>query len=67
MSGVERVADCVFSDALHQRQVRIYRPAKPSTQSGRAGTRHWRVDFDLLQESGHWESPLMGWAATYVC
>lgn len=53
-------------DSLHQRVVRIYQPAKPATMSGRAGTKHWRVDFDVLQGSGRWESPLMGWASTYV-
>ncbi|WFC95632.1 ndufs4 NADH dehydrogenase Fe-S protein subunit [Malassezia brasiliensis] len=51
-------------NSLHQRVVRIYQPAKPATMSGRAGTKHWRVDFDVLQGSGRWESPLMGWAST---
>lgn len=46
--------------------MRIYQPAKPATMSGKAGTRDWRVDFDILQGSGRWESPLMGWASTYV-
>lgn len=53
-------------DSLHQRTVRIYQPSKPATQSGKAGTRDWRLDFDILQGSGRWESPLMGWASTYV-
>ena len=26
----------------------------------------WRVEFEVLQGSGRWESPLMGWASTYV-
>ncbi|WFD00892.1 ndufs4 NADH dehydrogenase Fe-S protein subunit [Malassezia yamatoensis] len=51
-------------NSLHQRVVRIYQPAKPATMSGRAGTKHWRVDFDVLPGSGRWESPLMGWAST---
>merc|ERR1712130_296394 len=57
----------IVSDApnsLHQRTVRIYQPSKPATQSGKAGTRDWRLDFDILQGSGRWESPLMGWAST---
>ncbi|KAL4402929.1 Ndufs4 NADH dehydrogenase Fe-S protein subunit [Malassezia pachydermatis] len=57
----------IVSDApnsLHQRTVRIYQPAKPATSSGKAGTKDWRVDFDILQGSGRWESPLMGWAST---
>lgn len=65
----EPTAASVVSDApnsLHQRYVRIFQPAKPATQSGRAGTRDWRVEFELLQGSGRWESPLMGWASTYV-
>lgn len=53
-------------DSLHQRMVRIFQPAKPATSSGKAGTKDWRVDFDILQGSGRWESPLMGWASTYV-
>lgn len=51
-------------NSLHQRTVRIYQPSKPATQSGKAGTRDWRLDFDILQGSGRWESPLMGWAST---
>ena len=65
----EPTAASVVSDApnsLHQRYVRIFQPAKPATQSGRAGTRDWRVEFEVLQGSGRWESPLMGWASTYV-
>lgn len=46
--------------------VRVFQPAKSATTSGKAGTRDWRVDFDVLQGSGRWESPLMGWASTYV-
>ncbi|WFD17458.1 ndufs4 NADH dehydrogenase Fe-S protein subunit [Malassezia arunalokei] len=63
----EPTAASVVSDApnsLHQRYVRIFQPAKPATQSGRAGTRDWRVEFEVLQGSGRWESPLMGWAST---
>ncbi|WFD18655.1 hypothetical protein MCAP1_000862 [Malassezia caprae] len=70
---VSRIGDpapvSLVSDApesLHQRSVRIYQPAKPATMSGKAGTKDWRVDFDILQGSGRWESPLMGWASTYV-
>lgn len=35
-------------------------------QSGKAGYNHWRIDWDVLQGSGRWENPLMGWASTYV-
>ncbi|WFD32182.1 ndufs4 NADH dehydrogenase Fe-S protein subunit [Malassezia sp. CBS 17886] len=68
---VDRIGEpapmAIVSDApksLHQRTVRIYRPAKSANSSGRAGTMYWQVDFDVLQESGRWESPLMGWAST---
>lgn len=35
-------------EALTERSVRIFSPSKPATQSGRNGTRHWRIDFDIL-------------------
>lgn len=49
---------------LRQRSVRIFKPSKTSNSSGKAGTGHWRVDFDVLQGSARWENPLMGWAST---
>lgn len=57
----------VVSDAppeLAQRPVRIFRPNKSATTSGKAGTATWRVDWDILQGSGRWENPLMGWASS---
>lgn len=57
----------VVSDAppeLAQRPVRIFRPNKAATTSGKAGTATWRVDWDILQGSGRWENPLMGWASS---
>lgn len=57
----------IISDAppeLHQRSVRIFKPAKTANSSGRAGTNHWRVDWDILQGSARWENPLMGWASS---
>lgn len=42
--------------------VRVYRPCRPATQSGMAGTRQWLLEFDsadpLLPE------PLMGWTSS---
>lgn len=35
-------------------------------QSGGAKTESWRIDFDILQGSGRWENPLMGWASSCV-
>ncbi|KAI9228164.1 MAG: ETC complex I subunit conserved region-domain-containing protein, partial [Piptocephalis tieghemiana] len=46
------------------RKVRIFQPAKNVMQSGINGTRHWRLDFDVLPGSNRWENPLMGWAST---
>lgn len=53
-----------ISAALHYRQVRIYQPTKTTMQSGKAGTDHWRIDFDVLQGGGRWENGLMGWASS---
>ncbi|KAL1936536.1 hypothetical protein VTP01DRAFT_670 [Rhizomucor pusillus] len=47
-----------------ERSVRIFSPSKPATQSGRHGTRHWRIDFDILEDGNRWENPLMGWASS---
>ncbi|SAM68404.1 probable NADH-ubiquinone oxidoreductase 21 kDa subunit, mitochondrial precursor [Ustilago sp. UG-2017a] len=59
-------ADLVSSapEELHQRTVRIFRPTKTANSSGKAGTKVWRVDFDILQGSARWENPLMGWASS---
>lgn len=53
-------------NSLHQRFVRVFQQSKPATQSGKGGTNEWRVEFEVLQGSGRWESPLMGWGSTYV-
>ncbi|KAE8220631.1 hypothetical protein CF319_g5870 [Tilletia indica] len=50
--------------ALQHRTVRIFKPAKTSNSSGKAGTAFWKVDFDILQGSARWENPLMGWASS---
>ncbi|KAI1818472.1 putative NADH-ubiquinone oxidoreductase 18 kDa subunit [Poronia punctata] len=49
---------------LQARTVRIYQPSKPATQSGNWGTRHWRMDWDVLAKGHRWENPLMGWQAS---
>jgi NADH dehydrogenase (ubiquinone) Fe-S protein 4 len=43
---------------------RIYRPAKPATQSGTWHAHHWRMDWDILQKGHRWENPLMGWQSS---
>ncbi|PWZ02505.1 putative NADH-ubiquinone oxidoreductase 21 kDa subunit mitochondrial precursor [Testicularia cyperi] len=63
----QAVAADLISDApreLNQRTVRIFRPAKTANSSGKAGTKSWRVDWDILQGSARWENPLMGWASS---
>ncbi|KAI9307968.1 ETC complex I subunit conserved region-domain-containing protein [Cunninghamella echinulata] len=51
-------------EALSERSVRIFSPTKPATQSGKNGTRHWRIDFDILEDGNRWENPLIGWASS---
>jgi len=49
---------------LQARTVRIYRPAKPASQSGTWHSHHWRMDWDILQRGHRWENPLMGWQSS---
>ncbi|KAM3578552.1 ndufs4 NADH dehydrogenase Fe-S protein subunit [Umbelopsis sp. WA50703] len=49
---------------LRERTVRIYRPAKTATQSGKQGAKLWKIDFDILPDGARWENPLMGWASS---
>jgi hypothetical protein len=41
---------------------RIYRPAKTAMQSGKANTRHWRLEFEPA--SALTIDPLMGWTSS---
>merc|ERR1711953_1391705 len=43
------------------RVVRIYKPAKNAMQSGTAGIKRWKIEFDNQQR---WENNLMGWASS---
>ena len=43
---------------------RIFRSAKPATQSGTWHSHHWRMDWDILQKGHRWENPLMGWQSS---
>ncbi|KAH8172575.1 ETC complex I subunit conserved region domain-containing protein [Sarocladium implicatum] len=49
---------------LQARTVRIYKEAKPATQSGDFRGKHWRMDWDVLAKGHRWENPLMGWQSS---
>jgi hypothetical protein len=40
-------------------QARIYQPSKTAMQSGKAGTRKWRLEYE--QATPRHPEPLMGW------
>ncbi|XP_023321360.1 NADH dehydrogenase [ubiquinone] iron-sulfur protein 4, mitochondrial [Eurytemora carolleeae] len=44
-----------------ERTVRIYKPAKNAMQSGTAGIKRWRIEFDTRER---WENNLMGWSSS---
>ncbi|KAH7322951.1 ETC complex I subunit conserved region-domain-containing protein [Stachybotrys elegans] len=49
---------------LQARTVRIYKEAKPATQSGDFRGEKWRMDWDILSKGHRWENPLMGWQSS---
>ncbi|KAK2070569.1 hypothetical protein P8C59_005054 [Phyllachora maydis] len=49
---------------LQARTVRIYKPAKPATQSGTWHGSKWRMDWDVLGKGHRWENPLTGWQSS---
>ncbi|KAL4246624.1 NADH dehydrogenase [ubiquinone] iron-sulfur protein 4, mitochondrial [Abortiporus biennis] len=49
---------------LRHRAVRIFQPARSTTQSGTGKSHRWRIDWEILQGAGRWENPLMGWASS---
>lgn len=51
----------VPEEHIKERYVRIFRPAKNPMQSGTAGVRRWRIEFDTRER---WENNLMGWASS---
>eukprot|EP00088_Acartia_fossae_P039072 TRINITY_DN40650_c0_g1_i1.p1 TRINITY_DN40650_c0_g1~~TRINITY_DN40650_c0_g1_i1.p1 ORF type:complete len:186 (-),score=45.44 TRINITY_DN40650_c0_g1_i1:86-643(-) len=44
-----------------ERTVRIFKPAKNAMQSGTAGIKRWKIEFDTRER---WENNLMGWSST---
>lgn len=51
-------------EAAINRIVKIYKPAKPATQSSNNDGSTWRLDFDIIGKSNRWENDLMGWQGT---
>lgn len=49
---------------LQARTVRIYKPAKPATQSGDWKSKKWRMDWDVLPKGHRWENELIGWQSS---
>ncbi|KAK3996191.1 ETC complex I subunit conserved region-domain-containing protein [Cladorrhinum sp. PSN332] len=49
---------------LQARQVRIFKPSKPATQSGEWKSNSWRMDWDVLGKGHRWENHLMGWQSS---
>ncbi|XP_040575457.1 NADH dehydrogenase [ubiquinone] iron-sulfur protein 4, mitochondrial [Lepeophtheirus salmonis] len=50
-----------IQDHIKGRSVRVFRPAKSAMQSGTAGVRKWRLEFETRER---WENNLMGWASS---
>uniref|UniRef100_C1C1W3 NADH dehydrogenase [ubiquinone] iron-sulfur protein 4, mitochondrial n=1 Tax=Caligus clemensi TaxID=344056 RepID=C1C1W3_CALCM len=50
-----------IEDHIKGRSVRVFRPAKSAMQSGTAGVRKWRLEFETRER---WENNLMGWASS---
>ncbi|CAG8521683.1 9948_t:CDS:2 [Funneliformis mosseae] len=50
-------------EELQYRTVKIYKPTRTAMQSGEHNTKHWRINFDILEGGDRWENPLIGWAS----
>ena len=62
VDAVEDISVVTGMPAEHkERTVRIYKPAKSAMQSGSAGTKRWKIEWDTKER---WENHLMGWAST---
>ncbi len=51
-------------DLSLQRQVRIYKEAKPATQSGQHNGKFWKIDWDVLNKGNRWENDLIGYQSS---
>nr|CAG8465567.1 9950_t:CDS:2 [Entrophospora candida] len=54
----------VVSEEIKSRTVKIFKPAPSAAQSGTHNSKHWRIDFDILEGGSKWENPLMGWPSS---
>lgn len=54
----------ILSSKLTGCSYRIYKQAKPATQSGDWAGSRWRMDWDVLEKGHRWENPLMGWQSS---
>merc|ERR1711874_116745 len=62
VEGVEDISVVTGMPEEHkERTVRIYKPAKNAMQSGSAGTKRWKIEWDTKER---WENHLMGRAST---
>jgi len=51
----------VPEEQLLERTVRIFKPAKNAMQSGTAGIKRWKIEWNTQER---WENHLMGWSST---
>lgn len=51
----------VPEEHIVERTVRIFKPAKNAMQSGTAGIKRWKIEFDNRER---WENHLMGWSSS---
>lgn len=48
-------------DLTSTRTVRIFKEAKPATQSSNQNGKFWKLDWDVLGKANRWENDLMGY------
>eukprot|EP00088_Acartia_fossae_P068292 TRINITY_DN862_c0_g1_i2.p1 TRINITY_DN862_c0_g1~~TRINITY_DN862_c0_g1_i2.p1 ORF type:complete len:191 (+),score=47.99 TRINITY_DN862_c0_g1_i2:35-574(+) len=48
-------------EQILERTVRIFKPAKNAMQSGTAGIKRWKIEWNTQER---WENNLMGWSST---
>lgn len=52
------------SSLITEREVRIYREAKPATQLANHNGDVWRLNWDVLGKANRWENDMMGYQGT---